>query len=315
MKRVTLFVAVLLSACASNTGIVPTGADTFLVARQAATGLSGLGNLKGEALQEADQYCVSRKMSLHVVGARETQPPYILGNYPRVEVQFKCLRPGESVAEARPPGAVNAAPTRKVGTGTAFAIGDASTALTAFHVIEGASYVEANCQGRVFRANVQRIDPANDLALLRLSEAAAAYLDLAPEGSLAVGQRVFTVGFPVPGILGSEPKYADGAISSLTGIRDAANVLQMTVPIQPGNSGGPVVNEQGQVVAVVTSSAAVQGFLRRTGTLPQNVNWAVRIEYATLLLPKRQSALSVASAKSAVERVQRSVCLVTAVAE
>ena len=153
-----------------------------MVARQAATGFSGLGNLKGEALQEADQYCASKKMSLHVLGTRETQPPYILGNYPRAEVQFKCLQPGELVAEARPPGAVNAAPIRKVGTGTAFAIGDANTALTAFHVIEGASYVEANCQGRVFRANVERIDPANDLALLRLSEPAGTYLDLAPDG-------------------------------------------------------------------------------------------------------------------------------------
>ena len=60
----------------------------------------------------------------------------------------------------------------------------------------------------------------------------------------------------------------------------SASILQMSVPIQPGNSGGPLIDEHGRVVGIVTSTAALKNFLHFTGTLPQNLNWAVRAEYA-----------------------------------
>ena len=70
---------------------MPIGPDTFMVSRQAATGLSGLGNLKADALQEANEYCASQKRHIRVVNTTESSPPYLLGNYPRVEIQFMCL--------------------------------------------------------------------------------------------------------------------------------------------------------------------------------------------------------------------------------
>jgi len=180
-------------------------------------------------------------------------------------------------------------------------------------VIDGATSISLVCGGgQESAAVVDRIDPANDLALLKASTPASAHLELAAENSLVVGQRVFTVGFPLPSLLGSDAKFSDGSVSSLSGLLGAASLLQITVPIQPGSSGGPLMNEMGQLVAVVTSTAAVQGFLRKTGTLPQNVNWAVRGEYLMPLLvgAHRQQ---VAWRGSPVERAQRSVCLVKAV--
>ena len=88
---VTLGLAAMLCACASNTGVVPMGQDTYMVAKQAATGFPGLGNLKGEILQEANQFCTSKGKVIKVLSATETQPPYILGNYSRAEIQFACV--------------------------------------------------------------------------------------------------------------------------------------------------------------------------------------------------------------------------------
>src|SRR5262249_16973577 len=85
--------------CASNTGVTPNGQGGFLVAKQAATGFPGLGNLKAEALQEANQYCQHQGDELFVTRATETQPPYVLGNYPRAEIEFGCGSP-DAIAEA-----------------------------------------------------------------------------------------------------------------------------------------------------------------------------------------------------------------------
>ena len=91
MRIVVAGVAILLSGCAANSGVAPMGPDTYLVSRQAATGFSGAGDLKAEALREANQHCLSLGREMHVVSATEARPPYLLGNYPKAEVQFKCL--------------------------------------------------------------------------------------------------------------------------------------------------------------------------------------------------------------------------------
>ena len=92
MKTLLCVVTIgLLSGCAANTGVIPIGQDTFMVSRQAATGFSGSGNLKAEVFGEANQYCKSNGKVLQVVSTQEAAPPYILGNYPKAEVQFMCL--------------------------------------------------------------------------------------------------------------------------------------------------------------------------------------------------------------------------------
>jgi S1-C subfamily serine protease len=199
-----------------------------------------------------------------------------------------------------------------VSTGTAFAVLTPTTLVTAFHAVKGAKSIEVSCgSGLKAMANIEKIDPANDLALIKTGLPAPAHLDLAPDNSLTIGQKVFTVGFPVPDILGLEAKYAEGSVSSLTGLGGAVNLLQITVPLQPGNSGGPLSDEAGRVVGVVTSSAAVQAFLRHTGTLPQNVNWSVRSEYLRPILTG-VFAQTAYQETSPVERVRKSVCLIRA---
>ena len=90
-KSLFLILCLGLVGCASNSGVVPIGKDTYMVSRQAATGFSGSGTLKAEALQEANQFCASQGKKLQVVSTNEASPPYIFGNFPKAEVQFMCL--------------------------------------------------------------------------------------------------------------------------------------------------------------------------------------------------------------------------------
>lgn len=92
MKVFTLAIAVsVLSGCAANSGVIPIGKDTYMVSRQAATGFSGSGTLKAEAFQEANSFCRSQSKEVQVISTHEAAPPYILGNFPKAEVQFLCL--------------------------------------------------------------------------------------------------------------------------------------------------------------------------------------------------------------------------------
>lgn len=96
MKPVYLALVVLLAGCASNSGIIPIGKDTYMVSRQAATGFSGSGTLKAEAFQEANGYCLAQGKNLQVVNTNEATPPFVFGNFPKAEVQFMCLTDSDS---------------------------------------------------------------------------------------------------------------------------------------------------------------------------------------------------------------------------
>jgi len=96
MKRILVSSIIVLAGCAINTGVVPIGQDTFMVSRQAATGFSGLGDLKGEAFREANQYCLDQRKSVQVLHTSESSPPYIFGNFPKAVVQFRCLDANDS---------------------------------------------------------------------------------------------------------------------------------------------------------------------------------------------------------------------------
>lgn len=84
-------VAGLVTSCASNSGIVPLGNDAYMVSRQAASGFSGMGTLKADAIGEAARYCESNDKVFEAIETEESEPPYILGNFPRVELHFKCM--------------------------------------------------------------------------------------------------------------------------------------------------------------------------------------------------------------------------------
>jgi hypothetical protein len=86
----------LLIGCASTTtGVVPMGRDTYMIAKEQGSGFPGLGTMKGEIITEAVQFCAKQGKEFQIISTKETQPPYILGNYPRSEIEFMCLNAGD----------------------------------------------------------------------------------------------------------------------------------------------------------------------------------------------------------------------------
>ncbi len=207
----------------------------------------------------------------------------------------------------------NAETNLSMSIGTGFFVGPKGDVLTSYHVVQGAQRVACRTSDGDFHdASVGRISPANDLAVVRVKVRPKSYLTFAPRGSLRPGDRVFTVGYGAANFLGvSEPRFTDGTVSALSGFAAEDAYMQISVPVHPGNSGGPLVNEDGQVVGVIAASAAVDAFVKLVGTLPQNVNLAVKSDYASALLsgvgasPKR-------SRENSIKVTQDSLCLIVA---
>lgn len=95
MRILVVMAALAVTGCAMNSGVTTIGPETYVVSRQAATGFSGLGTLKPQALAEANEKCAATRRVPHVVRTQESKPPYIFGNFPRVEIEFMCLAPDD----------------------------------------------------------------------------------------------------------------------------------------------------------------------------------------------------------------------------
>src|SRR5437016_455083 len=125
-------------------------------------------------------------------------------------------------------------------------------------------------RGSLLDAKLIRTDPVNDISVLK-AEGTFTFLPLGRAGTVLLGQEVLTIGFPNPEIQGFAPKLTKGEISATTGLHDDPRLFQVSIPVQPGNSGGPVVDENGSVVGVISASLSALGLLKSTGVVPQNV--------------------------------------------
>jgi S1-C subfamily serine protease len=98
------------------------------------------------------------------------------------------------------------------------------------------------------------------------------------------GETVFSIGYPMASDLGVNPKISMGIINGITGVKDDPRMFQVSVPLQPGNSGGPLFDENGGVVGVTTSGLNVAYYMKVRDFSPQNVNFAIKADYINNLL-------------------------------
>ncbi len=170
--------------------------------------------------------------------------------------------------------------------GTGFFISSDGLLVTNHHVIAGAESVRVRTpDGTVKTAKVLASDRHNDLAVLKVATARpVAFLRIRHSETVVRGIRVLAIGYPLTSIQGFEAKVTDGIVSSLSGLQDDPRMLQITNAIQPGNSGGPLLGQDGTVVGVVTARLAEDVVKRETGTTPQSVNYAVKSSYLVELL-------------------------------
>lgn len=163
-------------------------------------------------------------------------------------------------------------------TGTGFLITKNGYLVTNHHVVKDSDKVRVQTASGLLDAVVIRTDAASDLALLKMTGTFDA-LPVVSSRNSRLGSTVATVGFPNTGLQGFEPKLSKGDISSLAGIQDDVKQFQISVPVQPGNSGGALVNEHGNVVGVVSAQLSQKAALESSGTLAQSVNYAVKSSY------------------------------------
>lgn len=168
-------------------------------------------------------------------------------------------------------------------TGTGFFVTSGGHIVTNYHVIEEAKVVYAVYKGVRFEAKHLRTDRSSDVALLKI-DVTSRPLPVSSASRAQKGEDVFTLGFPLISIQGQELKASFGRVNALTGIKDDFRFLQIDVPIQPGNSGGPLINARGKVIGIVTATLDALVALRSSGSLPQNVNYAVKADYITPLV-------------------------------
>lgn len=166
--------------------------------------------------------------------------------------------------------------------GTGFVISPAGHVLTAEHVLAKAKQATVWLGGNRIEAEVVCSDKEKDLALLKPTgtlPGPVTPLFINFDTPAKMGQDVYTIGFPLSGMLGHSPRLTKGLVSSTVGLKDNPDSLQVSVEIQAGNSGGPLLDTDGNVLGVLQATLNPMAVLRATGgTLPQNVNFAAKAQ-------------------------------------
>jgi S1-C subfamily serine protease len=162
-------------------------------------------------------------------------------------------------------------------SGTGFVVSPAGHVVTNHHVIEKCvGDIHVNLTGESPSvARVVSADEMNDLALL---QAPSSFKEVATIRSAAVrsGDSIIAIGFPFHGLLTSDFTVTTGIVSSLSGLLNDTRFLQISAPIQPGNSGGPLLDTSGHVVGVVAEKLNSLRFANVTGNLPENISFAIK---------------------------------------
>lgn len=188
-----------------------------------------------------------------------------------------------------------------VGTGSGFFITKAGHILTNHHVINECSSIKIEKRGVVFDAILVGSDPVNDLAILKVTERISDVASFRSGKGIRVGDDIIVIGYPLIWQLGTGIKATKGNVSALTGMNNDVTIMQITAPIQAGNSGGPLLDSGGNVVGIVTSKLNEIAMVQTTGTLSQNVNFAIKSSTAQTFLDVNRIDYEVNKSKDKLE--------------
>jgi S1-C subfamily serine protease len=168
--------------------------------------------------------------------------------------------------------------------GTGFIVSREGHILTNHHVIDECQAVSSKQEGIDSHLRIIARDAKNDLALLQQAEAPNSFATFRSGQYVRPGDGVIAIGFPLRGILASEAQITTGNVSALAGVQNDERYIQITAPVQPGNSGGPLLDQSGNVVGIVASKLDANLILERLGDIPQNVNFAIKTAIARQFL-------------------------------
>ena len=196
----------------------------------------------------------------------------------KLAAEWRPRTANASTPEMVPPYPSPKKPAMAATSGTAFLVSNNGVALTNAHVVKDCQRIDVN-RGA---ARLLARDGKNDLALLATEMRPAQQ----PNWSVSVqqGEDVVVYGFPLAGMLSSGGNVVTGNVTALAGLGDDSRYLQISAPVQPGNSGGPLFDRNGNVVGIVVSKLNAINIASSTGDIPQNVNFAIKASVAMAFL-------------------------------
>jgi Trypsin-like peptidase domain len=184
-----------------------------------------------------------------------------------------------------------AAQGAQIVTGSGVAIAAEGEVLTNAHVVEACQSIKLTFgDGSSELGEVAARDEQNDLALLRIRRKfdparVAVFRETPP---LRPGDSIVVLGYPLSGVLATGPNLTVGNVSALAGLGDDTRYIQISAPVQPGNSGGPLLDTSGHLVGIVTAKLDALRVARAIGDVPQNVNFALKAQLAREFLDSKQ---------------------------
>ncbi len=168
-------------------------------------------------------------------------------------------------------------------SGTGFFVSSEGYVLTNNHVVDGCSLLRIiTPESITTEVSVVAKDKTNDLALVRSSSRPAAVPAFRAPPRL--GESIAVFGFPLSGILSSSGNFTVGTVTAINGLEDDSRMLQISAPVQPGNSGGPLIDKYGNILGVIVSKLDALNVASATHDIPQNVNFAIKSSIAVNFL-------------------------------
>lgn len=161
------------------------------------------------------------------------------------------------------------------GSGTAFFISDEGHMITNHHVVNYCNITKVNYFGKTGTAKILAYDRVNDLALLET--------DIKPKDKFNISNKdakllddIYVAGYPFGQAVSSSVKVTKGVVSALAGLQNNYALVQIDAAIQPGNSGGPIVNMNGDVIGVAVAKLDYKDAMESYGVIPENTNFGIK---------------------------------------
>ncbi|HWW00676.1 MAG TPA: serine protease [Candidatus Acidoferrum sp.] len=168
-----------------------------------------------------------------------------------------------------------------VSQGTGFLVTSDGQVVTCAHVVGREPKATLWIQGVRYLGRVVAVDTNVDVAVIQVEDSHPPFrwVAFSAESTYRMGQDIFSMGFPLADLLGTQPRLTKGLVSSTSGLADDPKQLQVSAEVQAGNSGGPLLNARGEVIGMVSATLnPVKVMLLSGGDLPQNVNFAIKKE-------------------------------------
>ena len=174
----------------------------------------------------------------------------------------------------------------RASSGSGFIVSKNGHIVTNNHVISGCQKVEVSFKNKLYEAKTISVNPPKDLAILKANFNTKSVLSLSDK-SPELLQDIYVAGYPFGQAISNSIKVTKGIISSLKGLNNNNANIQIDAALQPGNSGGPIIDDNGNVVGVAVAKLDMKKVIKNFGVIPENTNFGIKVSAARDMLIKK----------------------------